>query len=138
MANERVLYCVQCKRQLGSYCTDDDAFSQQIETAILSAHATAPHSASHSLQIRDPASVSAQEVAEPRVDGHGCDAPPLSAVADLHVECLMPNCKRTKTMEVKRVPIYLVNACAIAFHASHEGHRFRLHFGDRFSVESPS
>lgn len=54
------------------------------------------------------------------------------------IRCLQPGCKAPLAEQViEDLPAELVGVAAIAFHTSHEGHRFRAQWGD-FVFESPA
>jgi hypothetical protein len=57
----------------------------------------------------------------------------------LHIECLAGGCSDRATptqLDAGLVPAELIGALALCFHTSHEGHPFRITWGDQ-SWESP-
>lgn len=105
--------------------SDDPKKVAEYESAlILSAHVLAPHSSSHKLTVRYVSKPPLLEGMEEK----------MLKITCLHARCKQQNNENTKVE--KTCPYHLISACAICFHAAHEGHPFALEWGD-FWIVSP-
>ena len=108
-----VVRCLDCDLDTGVIEAERTDIGYVLVPSLLSTHAAMPH-CPHRLAFlfRDDA-----------------------ATAAAQFECLEVGCKAQRAATYAVAPPF-VGAAAIAFHASHEGHRFRMTYG-AIVLESP-
>ncbi len=117
-------FCHTCKVRTGEYeVAKFMHFLTAAEVSLVSAHACSPHSASHDLRAH--LELSGEDIRK-------------EETATLKIVCTGARCRSDREMVCDVAPHY-VNACVMAFHASHEGHPFSIVYGDGLlRIDSPA